>query len=49
MRAHRTFARRTAAAALVLLAATLLGACGRSVTSGPGDASNLQKWVAEVK
>ena len=49
MRAHRSFARRIAAAALVLLAATLLGACGRSVTSGPGDASNLQKWVAEVK
>lgn len=49
MRAHRIATRRIAAAALVLLAATLLGACGRSVTSGPGDASNLQKWVAEVK
>ena len=35
------------AAALAL--AVLLGACGRSVTSGPVDPSNLQKWVAEVK
>jgi type IV pilus assembly protein PilP len=33
--------------ALVLL--PLLGACGRGVTSTPGDAPNLQKWVAEVK
>lgn len=35
--------------ALALVAMTLLGACGRSVGSGPGDAPNLQKWVAEVK
>ena len=27
----------------------LLAACGRSVTSTPGDAPNLEKWVAEVK
>jgi type IV pilus assembly protein PilP len=33
----------------VLLAATLLGACARGVTSTPGDAPNLQRWVAEVK
>jgi type IV pilus assembly protein PilP len=33
----------------VLLAATLLGACARRVTSTPGDAPNLQRWVAEVK
>lgn len=49
MRAHRIAARRFAAAMALLFAATLLGACGRGVTSGPGDASNLQKWVAEVK
>lgn len=47
MRAHRTIAILPLAA--LLAAAMLLGACGRSVTSGPGDASNLQKWVAEVK
>lgn len=35
--------------AALLLAAMVLGACGRSVTNGPGDASNLKKWVAEVK
>jgi type IV pilus assembly protein PilP len=33
----------------VLLAATLLGACARGVTSTPGDAPNLPRWVAEVK
>lgn len=33
----------------VLAGALLLGACGRSVTSGPAEPSNLQKWVAEVK
>ena len=27
----------------------LLAACGRSITSTPGDAPNLEKWVAEVK
>jgi type IV pilus assembly protein PilP len=32
-----------------LLAATLLGGCARGVTSTPGDAPNLQRWVAEVK
>jgi type IV pilus assembly protein PilP len=26
-----------------------LAACGRGVTSTPGDAPNLEKWVAEVK
>src|SRR3546814_18703938 len=34
---------------MLLVLLPLLGACGRSVTSGPGDASNLEKWVAEVK
>lgn len=36
--------------ALLLLAlVTGLAACGRGVTSTPGDAPNLEKWVAEVK
>ena len=35
--------------AMLLLLLPLLGACGRSVTSTPGDAPNLEKWVAEVK
>lgn len=35
--------------AIVLVLATLLGGCGRSVTSTPGDAPNLQKWTAEIK
>ena len=35
--------------AMLLVLLPLLGACGRSVTSTPGDAPNLQKWVAEVK
>ena len=35
--------------AAALAVALLLGACGRSVTSGPDDPSNLEKWVAEVK
>ena len=35
--------------AMVLVLLPLLGACGRSVTSKPGDAPNLEKWVAEVK
>ena len=35
--------------AACLLAATLAGGCARGVTSTPGDAPNLQRWVAEVK
>ncbi len=27
----------------------LMTGCGRSITSTPGDAPNLEKWVAEVK
>ena len=34
---------------VLLIAIGLLAACGRSVTSTPGDAPNLEKWVAEVK
>ena len=34
---------------LPLLLVATLGACGRSVTSTPGDAPNLEKWTAEVR
>lgn len=34
-------------AGLALVA--LLGGCGRGVTSGPGEASNLENWVKEVR
>ena len=34
---------------LLALAFLALAACGRSVTSGPEPANNLEKWVAEVK
>lgn len=34
--------------ALVSMVA-LLGACGRGITSSPGDAPNLEEWVANVK
>ena len=41
------------ASALRLLAATCfmlaLSACGRSITSTPGDAPNLEKWTADVR
>jgi type IV pilus assembly protein PilP len=35
----------------LLMAASLLAlaACGRSITSTPGDAPNLEEWVANVK
>jgi Tfp pilus assembly protein PilP len=33
--------------ALMLMLA--LGACGRGITSTPGDAPNLRKWVADVR
>src|SRR3546814_2479563 len=35
--------------ALAVGLALVLGACGRSVTSGPEPASNLEEWVAKVK
>ncbi len=35
--------------AACFLAATLVAGCTRGVTSTPGDAPNLQRWVAEVK
>ncbi|AKC86085.1 pilus assembly protein PilP [Pseudoxanthomonas suwonensis] len=37
---------RWLAASFLVLA---LGACGRSVSSTPGDAPNLEKWVADVR
>jgi type IV pilus assembly protein PilP len=43
-RNHRAL--RWPAAALLVLT---LGACGRSVTSTPGDAPNLENWVADVR
>ena len=33
----------------IALMALSLAACGRSVTSTPGEAPNLQKWVADVR
>ena len=40
----------TSALAVGLIAlAALLSGCGLGVTSTPGDAPNLEKWVAEVK
>lgn len=44
--------RRTPAlvrALLLIGLVALLAGCGRSVTSTPGNAPNLEKWVAEVK
>jgi type IV pilus assembly protein PilP len=35
--------------ALVLVLLVGLSGCGRSITSTPGDAPNLEEWVAEVK
>ena len=40
---------RTTRIALMLVLLPLLGACGRSVTSTPGEAPNLESFVAEVK
>ncbi len=37
---------RVVGATLMMLA---LGACGRGITSTPGDAPNLEKWVADVR
>ena len=35
--------------AFALLALALLAGCGRGVTSTPGDAPNLEEWVANVR
>jgi len=45
MRMSTTFVRNTLALGLVIA----LGACGRSITSTPGDAPNLEEWIANVK
>ena len=34
---------------MVVVAGLLLAGCGRSITSTPGDAPNLEKWVADVR
>jgi len=34
---------------LIIGCALLLSGCGRSITSTPGDAPNLEKWTAEVR
>ena len=44
-RQHDNTARLVLAVALV----AALAGCGRSITSTPGDAPNLEEWVAEVK
>lgn len=44
----RPVASRLTAACAVVLALSATG-CFRSITSTPGDAPNLEKWVAEVK
>jgi type IV pilus assembly protein PilP len=45
-RNHRAVALRWLGAGLLVLT---LGACGRGVTSTPGDAPNLEKWVTDVR
>ncbi len=47
LRTSRASAAARAALLVVMVAAC--AACGRGVTSTPGDAPNLEKWVAEVK
>lgn len=39
----------SARGALVLLAVASLAGCARGVTSTPGDAPNLESWVADVR
>ena len=45
MAMSKTIIRGTLALGLALA----LGACGRGITSTPGDAPNLEEWVANVK
>jgi Tfp pilus assembly protein PilP len=40
---------RLACAIVLALSMPLLAACGRSITSSPGDAPNLEVWAAQVK
>jgi len=43
---HRSHAHRFASAAVLMIA---LAGCGRTITSTPGEAPNLEEWLAEVK
>jgi type IV pilus assembly protein PilP len=47
----KTYATSIPASRILTLLVLVVGltACGRGVTSSPGDAPNLEKWVAEVK
>jgi len=49
MASRSSHASAAARAALLLVMVAACAACGRGVTSSPGDAPNLEKWVAEVK
>ncbi len=42
----RSIAARAVIAACLMLS---LSACGRGITSTPGDAPNLEKWIADVR
>ena len=41
--------RSSVRALLLIIAAAGLSGCARGVTSTPGDAPNLQKWVADIR
>ena len=41
--------RKTSSLALGMVCMVLLGGCARSITSTPGDAPNLEKWIADVR
>jgi type IV pilus assembly protein PilP len=43
---HRSHAHRFVSAAVVIIA---LAGCGRTITSTPGNAPNLEEWLADVK
>jgi type IV pilus assembly protein PilP len=49
MRTHLNKGASGTRVALVLVVLAALSGCGRSITSTPGDAPNLEEWVAEVK
>ena len=49
MLAHRERLGTAGRALLVLTLAAAVAGCARGITSTPGDAPNLEKWVAEVK
>lgn len=50
MHISRVHGLRTLLRGLALVSVVaLLGACGRGITSSPGEAPNLEEWVANVK